>query len=421
MECDIHCNIWGKRGSKSLAARLWANQTPSSHVVDNKPYAELWLGTTHPNGMSEVVLPPSAEKGSSYTMPLLDFIQCNPKVHLGKKIFGEENDLTFLFKVLSIEKTLAIQAHPDKALAAKLHRDRPKIYSDANHKPEMALAISDDFEALVGFRPMSELAANVENYPEFFTNLVMMKATDLAIASSADGSLDKGSKAILKKLMSKYMFAQQDLIEMQLNCMLERLTSMEHLSSTDKLILKLADQYPGDAGVFAPILFNHLKLKRGEAIFIDANEPHAYIQGDILECMAASDNVVRAGLSNKYKDKETLVNMLTYRITIPKPMKTKQLNQYSTLYIPPVEDFAMEVLQIPPRFKIILQKLQSATVLLTLEGTAVLQQGNALSMSVSFGKTVFMSANTDAAVITDENSPGVTIVRASSNVYFAND
>ena len=56
----------------------------------------------------------------------------------------------WLVKVLSVEKALSIQAHPDKELARTLHKLQPDVYKDGNHKPEMALAVTE-FEALCGF------------------------------------------------------------------------------------------------------------------------------------------------------------------------------------------------------------------------------------------------------------------------------
>ena len=38
-----------------------------------------------------------------------------------------------------------------------------------------------------------------------------------------------------------------------------------------------------------------------QAIYLAANEPHAYVSGQIIECMATSDNVVRAGLTPKLR------------------------------------------------------------------------------------------------------------------------
>jgi mannose-6-phosphate isomerase len=85
------------------------------------------------------------------------------------------------------------------------------------------------------------------------------------------------------------------------------------LSELDKLIVKLMHQYPNDNGIFAPILMNFIKLQKGQSFYIGANELHAYISGDCIECMALSDNVVRAGLTPKHKDVLTLSTMLTYR------------------------------------------------------------------------------------------------------------
>jgi mannose-6-phosphate isomerase len=80
-----------------------------------------------------------------------------------------------------------------------------------------------------------------------------------------------------------------------------------------QLLLKLNSQYPNDKGVFAPLLLNYFNLNRGESFYISANVPHAYISGDCVECMALSDNVVRAGLTPKFKDIDTLCKMLVYR------------------------------------------------------------------------------------------------------------
>jgi len=68
-------------------------------------------------------------------------------------------------QVLSIGKALSIQAHPDKALAEKVHAERPDLYKDGNHKPEMAIALTH-FEALSGFRPLGEIAGYLKDVPE---------------------------------------------------------------------------------------------------------------------------------------------------------------------------------------------------------------------------------------------------------------
>ena len=81
-----------------------------------------------------------------------------------------------------------------------------------------------------------------------------------------------------------------------------------------RAILRLEEQFPGDVGAMAPLFLNYLLIAPGESFFMAANEPHAYVAGEILECMACSDNVVRAGLTPKLKDVDNLVEMLTYLI-----------------------------------------------------------------------------------------------------------
>ena len=88
---------------------------------------------------------------------LSDWIKTN-RWALGEGVaskFGDDQ-LPFLFKVLSINKALSIQAHPAKEHAQKLHQVAPEIYRDPNHKPEMAIAVSS-FEGFCGFRLYEEI------------------------------------------------------------------------------------------------------------------------------------------------------------------------------------------------------------------------------------------------------------------------
>lgn len=332
--------------------------------------------------------------------------------------YSEEYDLTFLFKVLSIEKVLSIQAHPDKYLAAQLHTTRPNVYKDPNHKPEMAVALDDNFEAMSGFRPITEIATNLLEYPEMANVIGIDSKND--ILNAAENSVGKDPKPILQKLFQSYMTASDESVQENLELLVNRLTSKKENStntSLDNLILKFADQFPGDPGIFAPTIFNHMKLKKGDAFFIGANEPHAYIQGQILECMACSDNVVRAGLTPKLKDVDTLVKMLTYKSTLPEVTQGEKIDSCCRLYVPPVEDFAIEVIDVPAGGSYFLPDVRSPSVLLTLEGSGQLQQSHKIeAMNVSFGKAVFMSANTTAMAVAAETE-GLKIVRALSNVH----
>lgn len=112
-----------------------------------------------------------------------------------------------------------------------------------------------------------------------------------------------------------------------------------------KLLLQLHQQHPGDIGCFAIYFLNLLTLKPGEAMFLDANVPHAYLKGDCVECMACSDNTVRAGLTPKFIDVPTLCEMLNYT---PSPSNNRlfapaqsQDDPYLSIYDPPVPDFTL--------------------------------------------------------------------------------
>jgi Phosphomannose isomerase type I len=129
--CEVKQYAWGQPGKTSLVAALAEANNPGSPIQAQGPYAELWMGA-HPSGSSRI-----AKSGES----LLAWLERCPDA-LGQGVltnFGRE--LPFLFKVLSVKTALSIQAHPDKVLAQQLHSERPNVYKDPHHKPELALAV----------------------------------------------------------------------------------------------------------------------------------------------------------------------------------------------------------------------------------------------------------------------------------------
>ncbi|KAJ3016693.1 UNVERIFIED_CONTAM: hypothetical protein HDU68_012086 [Siphonaria sp. JEL0065] len=192
----------------------------------------------------------------------------------------------------SINK-LSIQAHPDKKLAERLFVEFPNVYKDNNHKPEMAVALTD-FEALIGFRALEEIKVLLNRFPKFAA----------AISTSAqDAFVSSPSKESLKQLFKSLVDQDATVITTQIRTLIARLSSATHKAgSLEELLIRLNSQFPDDVGIFCALLLNYVSLKEGEAIFLAANEPHAYTSGDIVECMAANDNVVRSGLTPKFKD-----------------------------------------------------------------------------------------------------------------------
>lgn len=88
-------------------------------------------------------------------MSITSVINLDPEKFLGKRfqdVFPHaKKALPFIMKVLSVRTALSIQAHPDRSMAEMLYSKFPDIYKDPNPKPEIAIALSNDFEACFGF------------------------------------------------------------------------------------------------------------------------------------------------------------------------------------------------------------------------------------------------------------------------------
>lgn len=335
LACPTKEYDWGALGKDGKRVAQYAATTEGTRVDPETPYAELWMGS-HPSGPS-LVFPNRA---------LLSTIL--NRQTLGEKIHDAYGDvLPFLFKVLSVRKALSVQAHPDKALAKKLHAEKPDIYKDANHKPEMVIALTD-FEALCGFRPESEIVTHLSEYPEFRAVAGASIAAAFERAGAQFACRDE-IKAALKSLFRSVMKADAGSVRLHVNSLADRLRQVDEKSRSplDSLIVRLSGQFPGDVGIFCALMFNYVLLKPGQAMFLSANEPHAYLFGDCVECMAASDNVVRAGLTPKFKDVDVLVDMLTYqsgppskRIMKPTPL-TSGSAKHTVVYDPPIDEFTV--------------------------------------------------------------------------------
>ncbi|KAJ3334468.1 Mannose-6-phosphate isomerase, partial [Kappamyces sp. JEL0680] len=179
-------------------------------------------------------------------------------------IWKKYHDLPFLLKILSIRKALSIQAHPDKVLGARLHAEFPTIYKDPNHKPEMAVALTT-FEAFIGFRPLEEIATNIEGYPEFASIVGEAGVEFLALARS--GSQDRtANKKALKKVFSALQHTPQDSIATAVRALIARI---RHSSGgLDHLLLRLHSEFPDDVGTFCALMLNYVSLAPGSAIFL---------------------------------------------------------------------------------------------------------------------------------------------------------
>eukprot|EP00930_Biecheleria_cincta_P100408 TRINITY_DN92046_c0_g1_i1.p1 TRINITY_DN92046_c0_g1~~TRINITY_DN92046_c0_g1_i1.p1 ORF type:complete len:474 (+),score=91.49 TRINITY_DN92046_c0_g1_i1:123-1544(+) len=317
----IQNHAWGKPWEASLVARL--SESPEHPLDRSCAYAELWLGT-HPNGPSDVKLLAPDGYGNKVSS-LKEMIAASPQHWLGED--AARGDLPYLLKILSVNQALSIQAHPHKQLAEYLHSSFPDRYKDANHKPEIALPLGD-FEALVGFRPLEEIRQHIREVRE----LQRLLGDKLQLK--------------LKDLYSRLMRAEPAAVAQQVASLVHRLCRREEstLSAEERLILRLQKDYPGDVGIFSVYFLNYVHIKAdmpNSFIYCAPNEPHAYLSGDCVECMALSDNVVRAGLTPKFKDVETLLGMMTYQDDRLTQLvgRGERFAQNIVKYEPPVEDF----------------------------------------------------------------------------------
>jgi len=338
---------WGLTKEAALVAKLAELNVPGSTAAlpENASYAELWFAT-HPNGQSRVI-------DAAFTS--------NGGVTLQEYLGGEP--LPYIFKVLSIRQALSIQAHPDQVVARDLHKLRPDLYKDPNHKPEQVLALTP-MDALCGFRSLREIAFYANNIPPFAALLSAETRNQLEsyIAGSATEAKrdSKQAECILLRAIFSETIASSDAenVQKQITALYELANnarargesafpelpfpaSMGHRAMNAKrltdLIVDLSQQYPGDVGCFCPFVLNCFTLQPGESVFLAPNVPHAYLSGQCVEVMACSDNVIRAGLTPKFRDVETLLRILDYRSVPPVVDTGATLSPGLKMFNPPAQ------------------------------------------------------------------------------------
>ncbi|WP_241647136.1 mannose-6-phosphate isomerase, class I [Rosenbergiella metrosideri] len=298
----------------------------------NIPMAEIWMGA-HPKLSSKILV-------DDELINLDEFILHNPVMALGEVNYKRFSRLPYLFKILAADKPLSIQVHPNLPAAKKGFLKENKIglplsssfrnYQDDNHKPELIYALSK-FSAMNGFRELKEISRflsdldlNISQTKEFIANPDFSKLESLFIYLL---TLKEGVKVDYLSHLIKY--------------------SENRKYSPWKDITEISKYWPNDVGLFMPLLLNIIVLEPGDAMFLDACTPHAYLKGLGLEIMASSDNVLRAGLTNKHIDINELfsnVNFLSkpYDELLCNPVKYENFIKYQV----PVDDFEMSILDV---------------------------------------------------------------------------
>ena len=379
--------VWG--GNKYIPELLGTAET-------EEPCAEYWLGA-HPKAPSELKIGEQNVLLDEYmTMNLIDA--------LGEEIHSKFANLPFLFKVLDVREMLSIQVHPTKKEAEKGFKAEnekgialtafERNYKDENHKPEIMVALSE-FYLLHGFLQKDKLTEVLKDTPEFTHLLPVFR--------------DKGYFGLYKMVMEMPVRDSNKILQP----LIDRLMPLYKSG-------KLAKEDPGywaakavdasndtpnlDKGIYSIYFFNLVKVAKGEAVFQDAGIPHAYLEGQNIELMANSDNVLRGGLTPKHIDVPELLKHVVFDEVKPNIMLGDlQEDGLERIYKSPAPDFQLSQI-IVKNNDLYESTSKTAQIFLVIEGEVSFTEGNN-SLNVKSGHSVFVSANSEYTI--SSNSKGV--------------
>ncbi|MYV67714.1 mannose-6-phosphate isomerase, class I [Streptomyces sp. SID2131] len=289
-----------------------------------EPQAEMWMGA-HPGA------PSRTERG-----PLNELIAADPVRELGERTverFGPH--LPFLFKVLAAGAPLSLQVHPDldqarsgfaAEEAAGIPVDAPhRTYKDANHKPELICALTP-FEGFCGFRAPADAA-----------DLIAALGVD-SLKPYVDLLHAHPEEAALREVLTALLTADP---EETAHTVAEATAAADRLGGAHAPYARLAHHYPSDPGVVAAMLLHHVRLQPGEALYLGAGVPHAYLDGLGVEIMANSDNVLRCGLTPKHVDVPELLRVVRFDPADPAILRPEASPSGEEVYETPTDEFRL--------------------------------------------------------------------------------
>ncbi len=381
----------------------WGSRTAIAEILGRHasggPEAEYWLGS-HPASPSFLVDPAATDgKGKTLDVYLADHGQ---------------PQLGFLLKVLAAAGPLSLQVHPTteqaregfaRENAAGIPRDAPhRNYRDDSAKPELIMALADGLEALSGFRLVSESLGFIRDFARVASTsgdeagAAAMMAFALRVAQ--DGLADAATFALTD---ARAVGLTQSLIDVA------RGDGAEVRPRDSETVRWLADAFGCDPGILIALLLNRVTLRAGEALFLGAGNLHAYLRGSGIEVMAASDNVLRGGLTTKHVDVAELLRVASWEpLAAPVWPATPEAPGVVAFY-PPVDDFVLFRVSDPEPAATVTAR--GSGIVLGLDG-ALDVRGSASRTVVERGDALYVSADEFPLTFSGR---GLAVVAAGGN------
>jgi mannose-6-phosphate isomerase len=376
-------------------------------VKKGETYAEFWLGA-HDRGSAEL------KSASDQPISLKAYIKAFPVQTLGEKAARQFGRLPYLLKILDVKDMLSIQVHPTKQNAQTAFEaenaggialDSPqRNFRDDNHKPELMLALSD-FWLLHGFKKPKTLQAILREIPELHFLVPIFGGDNY------------------KKLYQHVMEMPQNQVDRHLKTLVERIiphyqNGKLNKDKEDFWVARAAETYSNgnhiDRGIFSIYFFNLLHLQPGQAVFQDSGLPHAYLEGQNVEIMSNSDNVLRGGLTPKHVDVPELMKHVKFEATIPNIIAGQSVEPEREIYPTAATDFELGRLRID-KGKTVKRLSCSAEIFLVFSGSVEIteNEGHVFKRNkgeawVSFDGAVSSIRALEDAVIYQASIPGMT-------------
>ncbi|MHA4810698.1 mannose-6-phosphate isomerase, class I [Flavitalea flava] len=352
--------LQGKIQHYAWGGHTYLPQLLSLPNPENKPFAEYWLGA-HVNAPAELIT-------DEETIRLDEFVGQRPSELLGAYTAERFGRLPYLLKILDVKDMLSIQVHPSKKNAEQefvaenkkgIALNAPnRNYKDDNHKPELMLALSE-FYLLHGFKPEEELKETLEAIPELRFLLSVFEKKGYQGLYKEVMEMDQTSvNEVLQPLLDRIIPAYKD----------NKLSKNQEDFWAARAALTFNEPGRIDRGIFSVYLFNLLNLHPGEAIFQDAGLPHAYLEGQNVEIMANSDNVLRGGLTPKHIDVPELLKHVTFEETLPRIIPCNKSAGHISAFHTTAPDFELSRIGLIKGETIGIQS-RSTDIFIVLEGS----------------------------------------------------